>query len=163
MRRTARARDQRSHAPARQADLLSVPPWRWPRCNEKRNGAHHHLRPSLLQVYVRNPAVPTGAIFLERLAAVSGSTLTALTHALVGLPRPRRHALNSPTQDPPPHKRINRGAPVLDPIRDTIDSLHHQNRTAWEIWTHVVDEHDSDASYMIIHEYIRKRASGWIR
>jgi hypothetical protein len=45
----------------------------------------NHLRPSLLQVYVRNPDIPTGAIRLRRLAAASGSTLTALTRALTGL------------------------------------------------------------------------------
>ena len=45
----------------------------------------NHLRPSLLQVYVRNPDVPTGAIRLRRLAAVSGSTRTALAFALTGL------------------------------------------------------------------------------
>jgi hypothetical protein len=49
----------------------------------------NHLRPSLLHVYVRNPAAPaTGAVRPERLAAASGSTLAALTHALVGLPKP---------------------------------------------------------------------------
>ena len=37
----------------------------------------NHLRPSLLQVYVRNPDVPTGTIRPRRLAAVSGSTLTS--------------------------------------------------------------------------------------
>jgi hypothetical protein len=45
----------------------------------------NHLRPSLLQVYVRNPDVPTGAIRLRRLAAASGSTRTALAFALTGL------------------------------------------------------------------------------
>ena len=45
----------------------------------------NHLRPSLLQVYVRNPDVPTAAIRLRRLAAVSGSTRTALAFALTGL------------------------------------------------------------------------------
>jgi hypothetical protein len=45
----------------------------------------NHLRPSLLQVYVRNPDVPTGAIRMRRLAAVSGSTRTALAFALTGL------------------------------------------------------------------------------
>jgi TniQ len=45
----------------------------------------NHVRPSLLQVYVRNPDVPTGAIRLRRLAAVSGSTPTVLTRALTGL------------------------------------------------------------------------------
>ena len=45
----------------------------------------NHLRPSLLQVYVRDPDVPTRAIRLRRLAAVSGGTRTALAFALTGL------------------------------------------------------------------------------
>jgi hypothetical protein len=45
----------------------------------------NHMRPSLLQVYVRNPDVPTGAIRLRRLAAVSGNTRTALACALTGI------------------------------------------------------------------------------
>jgi hypothetical protein len=165
--------------------------------------------PSLLQIYVRNPAASSAAIVLERLAAVSGSTLACLTHALVGLPRPRRRpasstsqptslpkpqaarkahlfktiradharglsirriaqrhhvhrrmvrqALNSPTPQPPPRKKINRSAPVLDPIRDTIDGLLNQNLTAWQIWTHLVDEHDADASYTTVRDYIQTR------
>jgi hypothetical protein len=169
----------------------------------------NHLRPSLLQIYVRNPAAPSAAIVLERLAAVSGSTLACLTHALVGLPRPRRRpasstsqptslpkpqaarkahlfktiradharglsirriaerhhvhrrmvrqALNSPTPQPPPRKRINRSAPVLDPIRDAIDGLLNQNLTAWQIWTHLVDEYDADASYTTVRDYIQTR------
>jgi hypothetical protein len=58
----------------------------------------NHLRPSLLQVYVRNPDVPTGAIRLRRLAAVSGSTRTALAFALTGLtPAIRPHRLPPPS------------------------------------------------------------------
>ena len=57
----------------------------------------NHLRPSLLQVYVRNPDVPTGAIRLRRLAAVSGSTPTALTRTLAGLP-----STGEPHRPPPP-------------------------------------------------------------
>lgn len=50
----------------------------------------NHLRPSMLHLHVRNPAAPaTGAVRPQRLAAASGSTLAALTHALVGLPKPR--------------------------------------------------------------------------
>jgi hypothetical protein len=49
----------------------------------------NHLRPSLLHVHVRDPAVPNRAIQLERLAAVSGRTIAALTHALTGLPKSR--------------------------------------------------------------------------
>lgn len=44
---------------------------------------------SLLHVYVRDPVVPNRAIQPERLAAVSGRTVAALTHALTGLPKPR--------------------------------------------------------------------------
>lgn len=59
----------------------------------------NHLRPSLLQVYVRNPDIPTGAIRLRRLAAVSGSTRTALAFSLTGLtPATGPHR-------PPPRKR----------------------------------------------------------
>lgn len=58
----------------------------------------NHLRPSLLQVYVRNPDVPAAAIRLRRLAAASGSTRTALAFALTGLTpatRPDRLALGN--------------------------------------------------------------------
>jgi hypothetical protein len=57
----------------------------------------NHLRPSLLQVYVRNPDVPTGAIRLRRLAAVSGSTRTALAFALTGLTPARLRQLPPPS------------------------------------------------------------------
>jgi hypothetical protein len=49
----------------------------------------NHLRPSLLHVYVRNPGLPTGAIPIRRLAAVSGSTVTTIARALTGLPSSR--------------------------------------------------------------------------
>lgn len=169
----------------------------------------NHLRPSLLQIYVRDALAPYRAIRPERLAAVSGRTLTALAYALTGLAKTRRQtadsrqarpqepkaqevrkarlfkairaddarglsirriserhrvhrrmvrqALNSPTAEPPPRKRMNRAAPALDPIRDAIDSLLDQNLTAWEIWTRVVDEHDADASYATVRDYIRTR------
>lgn len=165
----------------------------------------NHLRPSLLQVYVRNPDVPTGAIRLRRLAAVSGSTLTALARALTGLPpvgephrpppspaesqAPRkarlfgiirddaargmsirqiadrhqvhrrmvRQALAAP-DGPPPRKQAARPARVTDPIRDVLDDLADKPRTTiWEIWTTVIDEHDSDASYAAVRDYIRRR------
>ena len=164
----------------------------------------NHLRPSLLQVYVRNPDVPTGAIRLRRLAAASGSTLTALTRALTGLtpaseahrppPSPaesqaarkarlfgiirddaargmsirqiagRRHvhrrmvrqALAEPA-GPPPRKQGTRPAPATDPIRDVLDKLAGEPLTIWEIWTTVTDEHDSDASYAAVRDYVRIR------
>jgi hypothetical protein len=164
----------------------------------------NHLRPSLLQVYVRNPDVPTGAIRLRRLAAVSGSTRTALAFALTGLtpasqrqlppPSPAepqaarkarlfgvirddaargmsirqiagrhhihrrmvRQALADPT-GPPPRKRGTRPAPAIGPIQDVLDKLAGEPLTVWEIWTTVTDEHDSDASYAAIRDYIRTR------
>jgi hypothetical protein len=73
------------------------------------------LRPSLLQVYVRNPDVPTGAIRLRRLAAVSGSTRTALAFALTGLtPASRRH-LPPPS---PAESQADRKARLFGTIRD---------------------------------------------
>ena len=163
----------------------------------------NHLRPSLLQVYVRNPGVPAGAIRLRRLAAVSGSTVTALTRALTGLPAARgqhrapppgesqaarkarlfgiirddaaggmsirqiasrhrvhrrmvRQALTAPF-GPPPRKRAARPAQITGPIRDVLDELASESRTIWEIWTTVTDEHDSDASYAAIRDYVRTR------
>ncbi|MGH3226551.1 MAG: hypothetical protein ACRDPY_49050 [Streptosporangiaceae bacterium] len=164
----------------------------------------NHLRPSLLQVYVRNPDVPTGAIRLRRLAAVSGSTRTALAFALTGLapasqrqlppPSPAesqadrkarlfgiirddatrgmpirqiasrhhihrrmvRQALADPA-GPPPRKRGTRPAPAIGPIQDVLDKLAGEPLTGWEIWITVTDEHDSDASYATIRDYIRSR------
>jgi hypothetical protein len=77
----------------------------------------NHLRPSLLQVYVRNPDVPTGAIRLRRLAAVSGSTRTALALALTGLTpatRPRR----LPPPSSPAESQAARKARLFSAIRD---------------------------------------------
>jgi transposase len=164
----------------------------------------NHLRPSLLQVYVRNPGVPAGAIRMRRLAAVSGSTVTALTRALTGLsPSSRQHRVPTPPGEsqaarkarlfgvirddatggmsirqiasrhhvhrrmvrqalaaplgPPPRKRAARPAQVTGPIRSILDELASESRTIWEIWTIVTDEHDSDASYAAIREYVRTR------
>lgn len=162
----------------------------------------NHLRPSLLQVYVRNPDVPTAAIRLRRLAAASGSTLTALARALTGLPpasgphrpppgksqaarkarlfriiiddaargmsirqiasrhhvhrRMIRQALAAPA-GPPPRKQAARPARAIDPVRGILDKLAGEPLTIWEIWTTVTDEHDSDASYAAIRDYIRGR------
>jgi len=164
----------------------------------------NHLRPSLLQVYVRNPDVPAGAIRLRRLAAVSGSTLTALTRALTGLTVARgphrpppplaesqaarkarlfavirreagrgmsirqiasrhhvhrrmvRQALDAPA-GPPPRKQATRAARAIDPVRDALDKLADEPLTVWEIWTTVTDDHDSDASYAAVRDYIRTR------
>jgi hypothetical protein len=157
----------------------------------------NHLRPSLLQVYVRNPDVPTGAIRMRRLVAVSGSTPDALFFALTGLPP----AAEPPRRPFPWESRAERRARQLDiiryqaargmsireisgryrlrrrmvrlelaephrrhappaglatgPIRHVLDELAGQARTFWEIWTTVTDEHDSDASYMTVRDYIR--------
>ena len=76
----------------------------------------NHLRPSLLQVYVRNPDVPTGAIRLRRLAAVSGSTRTALAFALTGLtPATGPHRLPPPS---PAESQPTRKARLFGIIRD---------------------------------------------
>jgi hypothetical protein len=95
----------------------------------------NHLRPSLLQVYVRNPDVPTGAIRLRRLAAVSGSTRTALAFALTGLTpatKPRRLPPPSPAESQPARK-----ARLFSAIRDDaargmsirqIAGRHHVHR-----------------------------------
>ena len=166
----------------------------------------NHLRPSLLQVYVRNPDVPTGSIRLRRLAAVSGSTRTALAFALTGLtPATKPYRLPAPpspaesqtarkarlfsvirddaargmsirqiaarhhvhrrmvrqaladTAGPPPRKPGTRPAPAIGPIQDVLDKLADQPLTVWEIWTAVTDEHDSDASYAAVRDYIRSR------
>jgi hypothetical protein len=164
----------------------------------------NHLRPSLLQVYVRNPDVPTAAIRLRRLAAVSGSSRTALAFALTGLtpavephrppPSPAesqtarkarlfgiirddaargmsirqiasrhhvhrrmvRQALAEPA-GPPPRKRGTRPSPAIGPIQNVLDKLADEPLTIWEIWTTVTDEHDSDASYAAVRDYIRSR------
>jgi hypothetical protein len=94
----------------------------------------NHLRPSLLQVYVRNPDVPTGSIKLRRLAAVSGSTRTALAFALTGLtPASRRH-LPPPS---PAESQAERKARLFGIIRDDaargmsirqLASRHHVHR-----------------------------------
>jgi hypothetical protein len=93
----------------------------------------NHLRPSLLQVYVRNPDVPTGAIRLRRLAAASSSTLTALTRALTGLPPP-----SEPRRPPRPgESQAARKARLFGIIRDDgargmsirqIAGRHHVHR-----------------------------------
>ena len=111
----------------------------------------NHLRPSLLQVYVRNPDVPTAAIRLRRLAAVSGSTRTALASALTGLTPASQRRL------PPPRKRGTRPAPAIGPVQDVLDKLAGEPLAVWEIWTTVTDQHDSDASYAAIRDYIRSR------
>jgi hypothetical protein len=73
-----------------------------------------HLRPSLLQVYVRNPDVPTGAIPLRRLAAVSGRTRTALAFALSGLTSASQHRL----PPSPAESQAARKARLFSVIRD---------------------------------------------
>jgi transposase len=164
----------------------------------------NHLRPSLLQAYVRSPGAPTGAIRLRRLAAASGTTPTALSRALIRLPpasEPRRpppspaesqaarkarlfgiirddaargmsirqiagrhhvhrrmvrQAIAAP-DEPPPRKQSARPARITGPVRDVLDELAGEPLTIREIWTTVVDEHDSDASYAAVRDYIRGR------
>lgn len=162
----------------------------------------NHLRPSLLHVYIRDPTSPNTAIRPGRLAAASGRTVTALTHALTGLPQPLasdrrpsitrtqaarkerlflairadaarglsirqlaarhhthrrtvRQALISPA--PPPRKPVSRPAPILDPIRDTIDAIRRreENLTTWQIWTRLLDDHDANVSYGTVRDYIQ--------
>ncbi len=69
-----------------------------------------------------------------------------------------RQALTSPT--PPPPKPAARPAPILDPIRDTIDAIRSQeNLTTWQIWTRLVDEHDADVSYGTVRDYVSGRVA----
>ena len=67
-----------------------------------------------------------------------------------------RQALAAPF-GPPPRKQAARPAQVTGPIRGILDELASGSRTIWEIWTIATDEHDSDASYAAIREYIRAR------
>jgi len=67
-----------------------------------------------------------------------------------------RQALAEPA-GPPPRKQATRPARAIDPVRDILDELASDLRTIWEIWTTVTDEHDSDASYAAIRDYIRTR------
>jgi hypothetical protein len=67
-----------------------------------------------------------------------------------------RQALAEPA-GPPPRKRGTRPAPAIGPIQKVLDKLADEPLTIWEIWTTVTDEHDSDASYAAIRDYIRSR------
>ena len=67
-----------------------------------------------------------------------------------------RQALAEPA-GPPPRKRATRPARATDPIRDVLDKLAGEPLTICEIWTTFTDEHDSDASYAAIRDYIRSR------
>jgi hypothetical protein len=58
---------------------------------------------------------------------------------------------------PPPRKQGSRPAPATGPIQNVLDKLADKPLTIWEIWTTVTDEHDSDASYAAIRDYIRAR------
>jgi hypothetical protein len=75
--------------------------------------------------------------------------------ALAGYSR-RRQALAEPA-GPSPRKRGTRPAPAIGPIQDVLDKLAGEPLTAWEIRTTVTDQHDSDASYAAIRDYIRSR------
>ena len=95
----------------------------------------NHLRPSLLQVYIRNPRVTTGAIRLQRLAAVSGSTRTALAFALTGLTPVARQS--RPPSPSPAESQMDRKARLFSLIRDDaaqgmsirqIADRHHVHR-----------------------------------
>jgi transposase len=67
-----------------------------------------------------------------------------------------RQALADPT-GPPPRKRGTRPAPAISPIQEVLDKLASEPLTAWEIWTTVTDQHDSDASCAAVRDYIRSR------
>ena len=67
-----------------------------------------------------------------------------------------RQALAEPA-GPSPRKQATRPARAIDPIRDVLDKLADESVTIWEIWTTMTDEHDSDASYAAIRDYIRAR------
>ena len=58
---------------------------------------------------------------------------------------------------PPPRKRGTRPAPAIGPVQNVLDKLAGEPLTIWEIWTTVTDQHDSDASYAAIRDYIRSR------
>jgi hypothetical protein len=75
--------------------------------------------------------------------------------ALAGYSR-RRQALAEPA-GPPLRKRGTWPAPAIGPIQDVLDKLAGEPLTAWEIRTTVTDQHDSDASYAAIRDYIRSR------
>ena len=46
--------------------------------------------------------------------------------------------------------------PAAEPgIRKRNSKLADQPLTVWEIWTTVTDQHDSDASYAAVRDYIR--------
>jgi hypothetical protein len=43
------------------------------------------------------------------------------------------------------------------PVQDVLDELAGEPLTVWEIWSTVTDQHDSDAFYAAIRDYIRSR------
>ena len=140
----------------------------------------NHLRPSLLQVYVRNPDVPTAltpATGPHRPPPSPAESQSARKARLFGVIRDdaargmsirqiagRRHvhrrmdrqAVAEPA-GPPPRKRGTRPAPAIGPVQDVLDKLAGEPLTVWEIWTTVTDQYDSDASYAAIRDYIRSR------
>ena len=66
-----------------------------------------------------------------------------------------RHSLNRPGR-----RRASRHPgqrQIIGPIREVLDELAVESLTIWEIWTTVTDEHDSDASYAAVRDYIRAR------
>lgn len=82
----------------------------------------NHLRPSLLHVYLRGYRL-SGGIPLRRLAAISGSTQTALTSALSGLPVAARRQDPFPDRLPAPaESQADRKARLFALIRDDVRS-----------------------------------------
>lgn len=82
----------------------------------------NHLRPSLLHVYLRGYSL-NGGIPLRRLAAISGSTQTALTSALSGLPAAgRRHGPFPDRLPAPAESQADRKARLFALIRDDARS-----------------------------------------
>ncbi len=109
--------------------------------------------------------LPTGAIRLRRLAAVSGIIRDDAARGMSIRQIASRHrihrrivrqALAEPA-GPPPCKRGTRPAPAIGPVQNVLDKLADQPLTVWQIWTTVTDQHDSDASYTAVRDYIRSR------
>jgi hypothetical protein len=67
-----------------------------------------------------------------------------------------RQALAGPA-GPLPRKQGTRPAPAIGLIQDVLDKLAGEPLTIWEIWTTVTDQHDPDASYTAVRDYIRSR------
>jgi hypothetical protein len=47
--------------------------------------------------------------------------------------------------------------PAHKAVRNVLDRLADEPLAVWEIWSTVTDQHDSDALYVAIQDYIRTR------